>query len=117
MSAVDTKVGQHIFEMCIKGILGNKTRVLTSHQERHMKEADEVIVMHKGSVLDIGPFTELFEKGTLNTSLDLNPPTPIEESKSVGRSFLQNEDKSVFKVGMIPAENHVKACKYRRKIV
>lgn len=50
LSAVDTKVGQHIFEKCIKDILGNKTRVLTPHQERHMKGADEVIVMHKGSV-------------------------------------------------------------------
>lgn len=50
LSAVDTKVGQHIFEKCIKDILGNKTRVLTPHQERHLKGADEVIVMHKGSV-------------------------------------------------------------------
>ena len=50
LSAVDRKVGQHIFEKCIKDILGNKTRVLTPHQERHMKGADEVIVMHKGSV-------------------------------------------------------------------
>ena len=45
LSAVDTKVSQNIFERCIKGILCNKTRFLTSHQVEHMKEADEVIVL------------------------------------------------------------------------
>jgi len=29
LSNVDFKVGQHIFEKCIKGLLGRKTRVLT----------------------------------------------------------------------------------------
>ena len=37
LSAVDFKVGRHIFEKCIKGLLGEKTRLLTSHQEQHMK--------------------------------------------------------------------------------
>ena len=36
LSAVDTKVSQHIFERCIKGILCNKTRLLTSHQVEHV---------------------------------------------------------------------------------
>ena len=59
LSAVDFKVGQHIFETCIKDLLGDKTRVLTSHQEQHMKEADQVIVLYKGRVLEKGSFTEL----------------------------------------------------------
>ena len=70
LSAVDFKVGQHIFEKCIKHLLGNKTRVLTSHQEQHMKEADEVIVLYKGRVLEKGSFTELRGKGILNTTVD-----------------------------------------------
>ena len=48
LSAVDFKVGQHIFETCIKDLLGDKMRVLISHQEQHMKEADQVIVLYKG---------------------------------------------------------------------
>ena len=52
LSAVDYKVGQHIFESCFKDLLGEKTRVLTSHHEQHMKEADQVIVLFKGRVLE-----------------------------------------------------------------
>ena len=70
LSAVDFKVGQHIFEKCIKGLLGHKTLVVTSHQEQHMQEADNVIVLYKGRVLGKGSFTELKEKGILNTTVD-----------------------------------------------
>ena len=70
LSAVDFKVGQHIFEKCIKDLLGDKIRVVTSHLEQHMKEADEVIVLYKGGVLGRGSFTELQEKGILNTTVD-----------------------------------------------
>ena len=70
LSAVDFKVGQHIFETCIKDQLGDKMRVLTSHQEQHMKEADQVILLYKGRVLEKGSFTELQEKGILNTAVD-----------------------------------------------
>ena len=70
LSAVDFKVGQHIFETCIKDLLGDKMRVLISHQEQHMKEADQVIVLYKGRVLEKGSFTKLQAKGILNTTVD-----------------------------------------------
>ena len=63
LSAVDVKVGQEIFEKCIKDLLGSETRLLITHQEQHMKEAHQVIVLYKGSVLGKGKFTELQEKG------------------------------------------------------
>ena len=59
LSAVDFKVGQHIFEKCLKGFLSDKTRLLVSHQEQHMKEADEVVVLYRGRVLKKGSFAEL----------------------------------------------------------
>ena len=70
LSAVDFKVGQHIFKTCIKDLLGDKTRVLTSHQEQHMKEADQVIVLYKGRVWEKGRFNELQEKGVVNTTVE-----------------------------------------------
>ena len=70
LSAVDFKVGKHIFETCIKDLLGDKMRVLTSHQEQYMKEADQVIVLYKGRLLEKGSFTKLQEKGILNTTVD-----------------------------------------------
>ena len=70
LSAVDFKVGQHIFKSCINDLLGEKMRLLTSHQQQHMKEADQVIVLYKGRVLEKGSFPELQEKGILNTTVD-----------------------------------------------
>ena len=70
LSAVDFKVGQHIFNRCIKDLLGDKIVLFASHQQQHMENADEVIVLYKGSVLDKGRFTELHEKGVINSTVD-----------------------------------------------
>ena len=70
LSAQDFEVGQHIFQSCINDLLGQKMRVLTSHQGQHMKEAYQVIVLYKGRMLEKGSFIELQEKGILNTTVD-----------------------------------------------
>ena len=70
LSAVDFKVGQHIFNKCIKDLLGDKIVLLASHQQQHMENADQVIVLYKGSVLDKGRFTELHEKGVISSTVD-----------------------------------------------
>ena len=70
LSAVDVKVGQHIFHECIKDLLGEKIVLFASHQQQHMENADQVIVLYKGRVLDKGRFTELHEKGVINSTVD-----------------------------------------------
>ena len=70
LSAVDFKVGQHIFNKCIKDLLGDKIVLFASHQQQHMENADQVIVLYKGRVLDKGRFTELHEKGVINSIVD-----------------------------------------------
>jgi len=70
LTAVDFKVANHIFRECIKGLLGQKTRLITSHHERVMREADDVIVLHNGRMLGKGSFTELKESGILNETVD-----------------------------------------------
>ena len=94
LSAVDSKVGQQIFQRCIKGVLGKKTRVMTSHQEQHMKEADEVIVLYKGRVLEKGKFTELQEKGVLSTTVDPLYKTFLESNQSDENSVCKDKEKS-----------------------
>ena len=89
---MDLKVGQHIFKTCINDLLGDKTRVLTSHQEQHMREADQVIVLYKGRVLEKGSFSELEEKGILNRTVDPLYQTIGKDSrltKSVAREIKQ----------------------------
>ena len=108
LSAVDVKVGQQIFEGCIKGILGSKTRVLTTHQEQHMKEADEVIALYKGRVLGKGSFTELQERRILNTTVDPKYKKPCGGSKLDMSCVWENEVKSAVKDGIFPERSVVK---------
>lgn len=46
LSAVDTHVGKHLFENCIKKYLKNKTRFLVTHQLQYIETADLIIVLN-----------------------------------------------------------------------
>ena len=107
LSAVDIKVSQHIFEKCIKGLLSKKTRVLTSHQEQHMKQADKIIVLNKGRVLANGGFSELQEKGLFNINPYPSSNKPVRNSESEVKSVFENEDKSKFKDRAVILHNQV----------
>ena len=90
LTAVDFKVANDIFRECIKGLLRQKTRLITSHQERVMREADNIIVLCKGQMLAKGSFTELKESGILNATRDLTYEKANEVESVVG---MENEDK------------------------
>ncbi|KAL3283448.1 hypothetical protein HHI36_006593 [Cryptolaemus montrouzieri] len=59
LSAVDTKVGRHLFDECILGYLRGKTRILVTHQLQYLKSADIIIVLNKGVIEAQGTFKEL----------------------------------------------------------
>ena len=91
LTAVDFKVGHHIFIECIKGLLGGKTRLITSHQERIMREADDVIVLSNGRMLGKGSFTELKENGILNTTVDSLYEQVKESDNGIGKESEQED--------------------------
>ena len=70
LAALDMNVSNHIFKHCILGLLSSKVRLMVSHQESHMKVADQVIVMRNGTVIDKGTFMELNEKEALKEILE-----------------------------------------------
>ena len=90
LSALDSKVGLHIFTKCIKGLLGQKTRLIASHHQQLMREADEVIVLYKGEILDKGRFDDLKAKGLLNTTVDPPYKKATDSDESFGE---QGEEK------------------------
>ena len=45
LSAVDTHVGRHLFDQSIVGFLGNKIRVLVTHQLQYLKDVDKIIIL------------------------------------------------------------------------
>ena len=59
LSAVDQKVGEHIFEKCICDLLSDKIRVVVSHHQRHLKAADQIVVLENGCILAKGTFRKL----------------------------------------------------------
>ncbi|XP_072382028.1 ATP-binding cassette sub-family C member 4-like isoform X2 [Diabrotica undecimpunctata] len=108
LSAVDTRVGKHLFEKCIKGFLGSKTRILVTHQLQFLKDADVIIVFEKGKIKKMGTFDELSENYLKSlqeeeTEDDLKDvslkQSPTEEIKQV---LTQNEEG--------PKENNEETC-------
>ncbi|XP_053975915.1 ATP-binding cassette sub-family C member 4-like [Hylaeus volcanicus] len=59
LSAVDTHVGKHLFNECIKNHLSNKTRILVTHQIQHLKYCDHIIVLNNGKIEYNGSFADL----------------------------------------------------------
>ncbi|XP_067014322.2 ATP-binding cassette subfamily C member 4 [Anabrus simplex] len=62
LSAVDTHVGKHLLEECINVYLGNKTRILVTHQLQFLSEADHIVILNNGAVEMQGSFQELASK-------------------------------------------------------
>ena len=54
LSAVDAHVAKHLFKRCIMGLLRNKTRILCTHHVNFLKDADYIIVMEEGKIVQTG---------------------------------------------------------------
>lgn len=63
LSAVDTEVGKHLFDKCIRGILAKKAVLLVTHQLQFLKPAKEIIILNKGKVEIQGSFYKLLQNG------------------------------------------------------
>ena len=96
LSAVDAKVGEHIFQKCICEYLSSKTRILVSNQVSHMATADQIVLLSKGNVLAKGSFVEMMESGVLDTVLNNVRKTSSRhlQRESDSRDFQQECGKS-----------------------
>ena len=99
LSAVDVKVGKHILEQCICKLLRDKIKILVTYAENGLKAADQVIVLHKGSLVGKGTYRELQEDerivdilqaGSITT--DSEEEVSSEESEEKERPPLYNKD-------------------------
>lgn len=59
LSAVDSRVGKHIMDECLTGMLANKTRILATHQLSLIERASRIIVLGTDGQVDIGTVDEL----------------------------------------------------------
>ncbi|KAH8298106.1 hypothetical protein KR018_006856, partial [Drosophila ironensis] len=63
LSAVDTHVGRHLFDECMRGFLGDKLVVLVTHQLQFLEHADLIVLMDKGKILASGTYEEMLKSG------------------------------------------------------
>ena len=47
LSAVDNRVGRHLFDHAIVRFLKGKIRILVTHQLQYLKDVDEIVVLNK----------------------------------------------------------------------
>lgn len=66
LSAVDAKVSAHLFSLCIQGLLGEKTRIMTTHNLSLLPYADRIVYMPGGGEVIIGTLSELQQNATFN---------------------------------------------------
>ncbi|XP_017844947.1 multidrug resistance-associated protein 4 [Drosophila busckii] len=59
LSAVDAHVGKHIFERCIRQLLGNKICILVTHQLQYLHNVQHVVLLSAGQALAQGSYKEL----------------------------------------------------------
>ncbi|KAJ7320468.1 hypothetical protein JRQ81_019979 [Phrynocephalus forsythii] len=64
LSAVDVHVGKHLFEKVIgpSGLLRNKTRILVTHSLTLLPQADLLVMMEDGRIIEMGSYQELLSK-------------------------------------------------------
>lgn len=60
LAAVDANVARHLFQECIHGLLKGKTRILCTHHTQFLMNADVVILMDNGRIVDTGSPHEVF---------------------------------------------------------
>ncbi|CAH1257762.1 ABCC4 [Branchiostoma lanceolatum] len=116
LSAVDAKVGRHIFERCILGALKSRIRILVTHQLQYLQQADRIIVLKNGQQAAIGTYAELQQSGL--DFAELLKREEDEESvsgkddfvekrrKSLKSSSLRRRRSSVAVTGSGPAQEH-----------
>ncbi|XP_046428417.1 ATP-binding cassette sub-family C member 4-like [Neodiprion fabricii] len=63
LSAVDAPVARHLFEECIKGFLKGKTRILATHQLQFLQQADDIIIIDRGTIKSQGKYDKIVEAG------------------------------------------------------
>ncbi|XP_072396581.1 ATP-binding cassette subfamily C member 4-like [Diabrotica undecimpunctata] len=94
LSAVDTKVGRHLFDECIVKYLKNKTRILVTHQLQYMKKADIIVILNNGRIEKAANFSAL-SQDELNVLQQEPEPEENEKEVKKERSKLERSESAV----------------------
>lgn len=97
LSAVDAHVGRHIMDKAICGLLGNKCRVLATHQLWVLSRCDKIIWMHEGRIGAFDTFDNLMETNEDFRVLIANNAQEDRKEKQVDEDEIAEEKKDATK--------------------
>ncbi|XP_030375917.1 probable multidrug resistance-associated protein lethal(2)03659 [Scaptodrosophila lebanonensis] len=89
LSAVDTHVGRHLFDQCMRGYLREHIVILVTHQLQFLQHADQIVIMDKGKVSAVGSYDSLRESGLDFAKMLADPERDEHEGRSRSRSGSQ----------------------------
>ena len=93
LSAVDTHVGKHIFDNCIKKYLSNKICILVTHQLQYLKKVKHLVIMNGGKIEAQGSYDHL-KNNQIDSLLSIqspdeagNDPEEVTKKREVGKNL------------------------------
>ncbi|XP_034663833.1 probable multidrug resistance-associated protein lethal(2)03659 [Drosophila subobscura] len=81
LSAVDTHVGRHLFDQCMRGFLRENIVLLVTHQLQFLEQADIIVIMDKGKISAMGTYASMCQSG-LDFAQMLTDPSKKDEGAS-----------------------------------
>uniref|UniRef100_A0A1A9WJ70 Multidrug resistance-associated protein lethal(2)03659 n=1 Tax=Glossina brevipalpis TaxID=37001 RepID=A0A1A9WJ70_9MUSC len=84
LSAVDTHVGRHLFDQCMRGFLRDDVVLLVTHQLQFLEQADLIVMMDKGRITAMGTFESMRKSGLDFAKLLLQSENTDEANNGVG---------------------------------
>ncbi|PIK61690.1 putative multidrug resistance-associated protein 4 isoform X2 [Apostichopus japonicus] len=99
LSAVDSRVGRHLFERCISG--SSKAILLVTHQLQYLKAVDRILIIKEGEMSGYGTYQELQDAGIdfgsllSETSEDDDFQEEITSEKLIQNDEKRPEEKSI----------------------
>ncbi|XP_050424570.1 ATP-binding cassette sub-family C member 10 isoform X2 [Adelges cooleyi] len=66
-ASVDVNVAQHLYKHCVNDLLKNKTRIICTHNTEFLLEADWIIAMNNGEIVNQGKPFEILSDYNIKT--------------------------------------------------
>lgn len=111
LSAVDTHVGKHLFDQCLRDLLRDKIVILVTHQLQYLQHVDQIVIFNHGRVEAVGSYESLRETGLdfakllADPTVDEKDESSIHRSRSGSRLNRQNSISSSTSLDDKPGEN------------
>uniref|UniRef100_T1GTT3 ABC transporter domain-containing protein n=1 Tax=Megaselia scalaris TaxID=36166 RepID=T1GTT3_MEGSC len=106
LSAVDTHVGKHLFEQCIKGHLKGKVVILVTHQLQFLQDVDKIFIVEKGKVTNQGSYEYLRESGLDFAKMLSESGEKKDGTQTVKEHKRQNSESSLNSVESVKEDNY-----------